>query len=180
MAESGGLHDTAVGWRHYMAYLGVLAEEEPKRRGEKFGRLSRGWMVGSETFKEELKQRLGPGNVLAERFELLGGGPESRRVLRAETWEAKLRTEARVLGIALDALPKQKSALEKVRLAVQLKNTTDVSNGWLAARLDMGEAASVSQYVRRHHLRAGTPPTREDAAKYRQRAPGKRPKTFQA
>jgi putative transposase len=42
LAESGGLAETKAGWRRYVSYLGVLAEKDAKRRGEKFGRLSRG------------------------------------------------------------------------------------------------------------------------------------------
>jgi hypothetical protein len=43
----------------------------------------------------------------------------------------------------------------KVRLAAALKRTTSVSNGWLAERLQMGQPASVSQFVRRFVLAGG-------------------------
>jgi hypothetical protein len=75
--------------------------------------------------------------------------------MRAEVWEETLRTAAEVLGIALKSLPEQKSAPEKVQLAAVVKAATSVSNGWLAERLQMGEPASVSQYVRRFHLAGG-------------------------
>lgn len=152
LAESGGLPDTAAGWRRYAAYLGVLAEESPKKREEKFGRLSRGWMVGSDAFKEVLKKHLAKHGAATERFELLGGGRAAREQLRAEAWEKKLRTLARRQRVKLDQLPAKKSAPEKVRLAAEMKATTGVSNGWLAARLAMGEPASVSQFVRRWRL----------------------------
>jgi hypothetical protein len=42
-----------------------------------------------------------------------------------------------------------------VRLAAILKRMSDVSNGWLAQRLAMGEPASVSQFVRRYRLAGG-------------------------
>ena len=35
-----------------------------------------------------------------------------------------------------------------------MKQTTSVSNGWLAERLQMGQPASVSQYVRREEARS--------------------------
>ena len=152
LTESGGLADTKAGWRRYLAYLDVLAEEDTKRRGEKFGRLSRGWAVGTEDFKAGLKKQLTRDADSAERFELLGGGPGARRQLCEETWEEALRTLAKRQRTNLAALPAQKSAPEKVRLATAMKKTTSVSNGWLAERLAMGEPASVSQYVRRWKL----------------------------
>jgi hypothetical protein len=36
-----------------------------------------------------------------------------------------------------------------------MKATTSASNGWLAERLQMGEPASVSEYVRRLRLSGG-------------------------
>lgn len=84
------------------------------------------------------------------RAPLLGVGlvPE----LRAEQWESKLLRAAKSLQIDLEQLPARKSAPEKVRLAALRKTGTAVSNGWLAARLLMGQTASVSQFVRRFRL----------------------------
>ena len=130
----------------------VLAEEDTKRRGEKFGRLSRGWAVGTEDFKAGLKKQLTRDADSTERLKLLGGGPGARRQLCEETWEEALRKLAKRQRTNLAALPAQKSAPEKVRLAAAMKTTTSVSNGWLAERLAMGEPASVSQYVRRWKL----------------------------
>ena len=42
-----------------------------------------------------------------------------------------------------------------MQLAAILKRMSDVSNGWLARRLAMGEPASVSQFVRRFRLAGG-------------------------
>ena len=57
--------------------------------------------------------------------------------------------------ISLTKLPAQRSAPEKVKLAAAMKRATSVSNGWLAERLQMGSAASASQYVRRFRLAGG-------------------------
>ncbi|MDI1248186.1 MAG: transposase [Lacunisphaera sp.] len=150
LAESGGLPDTAAGWRKYGAYLGVLAEEDAKLREERFGRLSRGWMVGSKEFKKDLQKDLASRGADMEKARLLGVGavPEWRE----EHWEGKLQKGARALKIRLDRLPSRKSAPEKVQLAALLKAGTAVSNGWLAQRLSMGQPASVSQFVRRFRL----------------------------
>lgn len=72
LRESGGLADSVAGWRAYVNYLGALAEEEAERRDKKFGRLSRGWMVGSSAFKAELRQALVEAGSGRGRFELLG------------------------------------------------------------------------------------------------------------
>jgi REP element-mobilizing transposase RayT len=153
LSQSGGLADTKAGWRAYVAYLGVLAEEETRLREKKFGRLSRGWIIGSKDFQAGLKEELSGRGAGRERFELLGADGAACRQVRAEIWEEKLRLAATALRMSLDKLPGQKSAAAKVRLAAVMKTGTSVSNRWLAERLKMGEPASVSQYVRRFRLR---------------------------
>ncbi|MBI2496602.1 MAG: transposase [Opitutae bacterium] len=153
LAESGGLADTPAGWRKYLEYLGFLAEEDAKRREERFGRLSRGWMVGSREFKQGLQKDLATQGAELERAQLLGLGPVAE--WREEQWEEKLQRAAKASKIDLDHLPARKSAPEKVRLAAVLKTGTSVSNGWLAERLAMGQPASVSQFVRRFRLAKG-------------------------
>lgn len=72
LAESGGLPDTPAGWRRYAGYLDLLAEEEANMREKKFGRLSRGWVVGSAEFKAGLKKDLAAKGSSLERLELMG------------------------------------------------------------------------------------------------------------
>jgi len=150
LAESGGLSDTPVGWRRYGEYLEFLAEKDAKLREDKFGRLSRGWMVGSQEFKQVLQKDLAKLGGDLEKVRLLGADPAPE--WREEHWEQGLRRGARALKINLDKLPVKKSAVEKVQLAALLKMRSAVSNGWLAARLGMGQPASVSQFVRRFRL----------------------------
>ena len=154
LAESGGLPDTRAGWRRYVGYLGVLAEEEATLRQARYGRLSRGWAIGSAEFRAGLKKELVAAGE-GERFRLLGADREAHQELRAEIWEERLVQAAKEQRISLAHLPDRPSAREKVALAATLKATTSVSNGWLAERLDMGSAANVSQYVRRLRLAGG-------------------------
>ncbi len=58
-----------------------------------------------------------------------------------------------MLGVDLKGLGARKRDPSKVRLAACLKATTDVSNGWLATRLEMGTPASLGQAVRRNQDR---------------------------
>ncbi|MBI5774742.1 MAG: hypothetical protein HZA89_13480, partial [Verrucomicrobia bacterium] len=155
LRESGDLSDTRAGWLAYVAYLGVIAEEETKLRDKRFGRLSRGWVIGSVEFKAELKKELSANGAAGGRLELLGADSAAHAELRSELWEERLQSGARLLDVDLNALPVQKSAPGKVQLAALLKATTSVSNGWVAQRLQMGEPASVSQFVRRFHLSGG-------------------------
>ncbi|MBI5425304.1 MAG: hypothetical protein HZA32_14590 [Opitutae bacterium] len=152
LAQSGQLPDTAAGWKRYHAYLAHLAEEDLKLREKRFGRLSRGWVVGSDEFRRELKKNLPSADAKGSRFELLGADREALAEARAQVWEEKLQQVARVLGVKLNKLPEQYSAREKVEVAAAMKQATSVSNGWLAQRLQMGQPASVSQFVRRFHL----------------------------
>jgi hypothetical protein len=62
------------------------------------------------------------------------------------TWQDAL---GRARKTADDARRDRKSAGWKVAIAVALKRTTQVTNGWLAARLNMGSGVAVSQYVGR-------------------------------
>ncbi len=167
LGESGRLPDTADGWRRYMDYLAVVAEEEAKLGDEAFGRYSRGWAIGSAQFKADLRKRLAERAVGTADFELYGAGAAAHREMREEHWEETIRRLAERLGVALDQLPARKSAKPKVRLAAAMKATTSVSNGWLGARLQMGPPASVSQYVRRFRLGGGAeePAFREALAK---------------
>ena len=145
LAESGGLTDSELGWREYVAYLALLAEESPELRQQRFEDISRGWCVGTTEFREELKRRWQEGGEELEGTTLLGADKVSWREEMALAWEKKLQDAARVAEIDLVALPVRRSAPEKVRLAAVMKATTSVSNGWLAQRLGMGQPASVSQ-----------------------------------
>ena len=46
----------------------------------------------------------------------------------------------------------RKSSPQKVQFAALLKATTSVSNAWFATRQNMGQPASVTQFVRRLRL----------------------------
>jgi len=159
LTESGGLPDTPAGWRRYVAYLDVVAEEEEKLREAKFGRLSRGWVIGSGTFKSDLKKDLAEQAASLERFQAVGTDGSALREIREQAWEDRLKGFAKELGVKLDRLPAKKSAPQKVKLAAALKLSTSVPNAWIAARLGMGKPASVSQFVRRFKL-AGETETR--------------------
>lgn len=148
LAESGELADAKAGWGRYGAYLALLAEESPREREARFGQLSRGWCIGSESFRAGLKQQLA-GDAGPESQRFAGLEPEARQQERGASWEEQLVALAKEARVNLGRLPAPKSHPDKVRLAAAMKQSTSVSNGWLAARLGMGQPASASQFVRR-------------------------------
>jgi len=154
--ESGGLPDSSAGWRRYRDYLWLLAEEDPQARRERFASLSRGWQIGSTASRAEIRAGLAQGNDLIGRFTLLGADRESILTARAEVWEEQLRALAQAFQTPLNALPRQKSAVEKLRLAAAMKSTTSASNRWLAQRLQMGATDSVSSLLFRFRACGGT------------------------
>jgi len=151
LGEAGGLPDTSKGWAKYLGYLEFLAEDEPSKKALVAARISRGWCVGGREFKTEMRKEMAERGAELDRF--AGLEPETVLVERAELWEERLQALARVAKIDLAKLAAQKSHPDKVRLAAALKQSTSVSNAWLAERLAMGEPASASQFVRRYLLR---------------------------
>jgi hypothetical protein len=55
-------------------YLDVLAEEEARLREEKFGRLSRGWMIGSAEYRQALQKDFEAIDAELGRAHMLGTG----------------------------------------------------------------------------------------------------------
>lgn len=149
LQESGGLADTPAGWRSYAAYLGVLFEEDAAFREEKHSRLLRGWAIGSATYRAELREKLHAAADQRSRFELVGADRNAIRDARSEWWEDRLRVIAHTMAINLAELPRRKSAPEKLALAAAMKETTSVSLGWLAKRLQLGATDSVASLLTR-------------------------------
>ena len=152
LRESGNLEDSTAGWKSYTAYLGLLAEEDPKRRDEIYGSLIKGWCIGSPEFRAMLRMRMGSEGVAADKMSLLGINQAALQKDRENDWEKCLQAALVALNLPLDRMPPQKSALEKVRLASVLKNRTAVSNIWLAARLQMGLPASAGKFIHRFRI----------------------------
>jgi putative transposase len=155
LAECGNLPDSPAGWKQYQRHLEAVAKKDPKLGNKRFAQLKRGWVVGSPAFKESLRKKLSATDTTKERFLLLGTDRKAIREARALVWEEKLQGIAVALEINLERLPDQKSAPSKVWLAAMMKATTSVSNGWLARRLAMGGAGSVSVYVQRFRMKQG-------------------------
>ncbi len=154
LMEAGGLADTKAGWRKYLAYLEFLATDEPSKKELVAKRMSRGWCVGSAEFRMEMRREAARAGAQIERWQ--GLEPGEVRAERAVHWEGRLQQLARHAKIALAELPPPKSHPHKAFLAAAMKQSTSVSNGWLAERLQMGPPASASQFARRYLLNAAS------------------------
>jgi hypothetical protein len=152
LAEAGGLTDTPAGRRCYADFLAWQATDGPAGRNAAYVSLSRGWALGTAGFKTELI-RDHQLTASARAWEDSGA-----REMREQEWEARLADAlGRARKTAADARRDRKSAGWKVAIAVALKRTTQVTNGWLAERLNMGSGVAVSQYVGRARRAAGLP-----------------------
>ena len=155
LAQSGGLTNTPEGWKCYLARLAFLAEDKRAQELLTSRQLSRGWCIGSASFKTEMREQHAQRGAELDRF--AGLEPETVRQERIQRWEEDLQALAATANIDLNTLQGRKSHPDKVILAAALKANSSVSNGWLARRLAMGQPASVSQFVRRLQLQpAGT------------------------
>jgi len=147
LAEPAELPDTKAGWRKYISYLEFLASDDAAKKELISKRLSRGWCVGGVQFRKEMQKQARERGADLERF--AGMEPEQVREERSLIWEERLQQLARLAKIDLDELPSPKSHASKSLLASAMKQSSSVSNAWLAKRLDMGQPASASQFVRR-------------------------------
>ncbi|HTZ20531.1 MAG TPA: transposase [Opitutaceae bacterium] len=140
LQEAGGLPDDSTGWQAYERYLEWQNEHGPAGRNPAYRSMSRGWMIGSDAFRNSLLE-------------------QHQQASTTHSWrslEVRKEREARwnlALSALLEAVPdnqrgdRRKSAPWKVSIASQLKATTDVSNAWLADKLAMGSPIYVSKHV---------------------------------
>lgn len=156
LSESGGLRDTPGGWSSYRDYLGVVHENDPRFRTEKFAALTRTWAIGSAAFRAEIRTKLQEARRTVGRFRLAGADRELLRQARVEAWEHQLRQIADGFQFDLAELPRMKSAVEKLTLAAAMKQMSSASNGWLAQRLQMGSPDSIGSLLYRFRARGTT------------------------
>jgi putative transposase len=152
LAQAGNLKDTRHGWRKYQQTLAWIATDDSLQKEMRFSEMCNGWCRGSESFEEAMENEYA---LESSKIRTIArGGPESLALLaiRQKQWQGSLNAGAKYLKIELSELPRPKSAPVKVALAAAMRSATSASNQWLAEKLQMGKAASVSQFVRRFRL----------------------------
>lgn len=142
LAEAGGLVDTDAGRKSYGDYLAWQAAEGPVGRSEAYVSMSKGWALGAADFKANLIK----DHALVAQSRAWEN--EGARDIRERAWEELFRKAMGVLGRKERELGDgAKSASWKVAMAVFLKERTQVSNPWLAERLQIGRPMYVSRLV---------------------------------
>ena len=140
LREAGELLDTPEGWRRYAGYLAWQAEEGPAGKGSAYVSMSKGLALGGSDFKRALLRDHDVG-ADARAWEAKGV-----REVREERWQVELTRQLSRIS-SKQRRDTRKCAPWKVGIAMQMKTLTDVPNGWLAERLDMGSGAYVSKHI---------------------------------
>lgn len=138
LESAGSLTDTPDGRTCYQDYLRWLSAETIAQQHLGFDRMSRGWALGSQDFKQEL--------LLEEksRRTALSLGTTETVEARELAWADEIR-RLKALLPADGHAANVKSADWKVAIATYMKDVTTASNRWLAAHLEMGSLFTVSR-----------------------------------
>lgn len=160
LESAGGLADTPKGREQYLGYLKWLAENDAAQKEMAFGKMCRGWAIGTKDFKKALLEELEDAeeeDEKTDRFAAVaryyGEGLREANQLR---WEMLLEKNLSVLGKDRESIATDlKSAKWKVMLAALLKQKTSATNGWITRQLNMGTPDAVSRYVSEFRLAGG-------------------------
>jgi REP element-mobilizing transposase RayT len=145
------LSDTAGGRRAYTQYMEQRAREAVQRNSKKvleaeWKPLRRGWVLGSQAFRERMEKRVEAVLAGKARSSFSGGAvrahdeSEARRLLAVGLSALELRE------VDLKAL--RKLDLRKQVIAWRVRRQSLVSNRWVAEALHMGHAGNISKVVR--------------------------------
>ncbi len=138
LGEMGIPKDSAAGRKQFER---LMEARRAQNSPEEYGRIRRGWCLGEEAFRKELlaqvEERRGASHYGAELQE--SATEKAERLVRDGL--AKLGwTEAELAA-------RRKGDQAKVKLAMKLRAETTVSLKWIAARLQMGTGASLSNLL---------------------------------
>jgi REP element-mobilizing transposase RayT len=148
LEHAGGLHDTSVGRKKYCEYLNWLNSDASAQKEMAFDKMSRGWALGTKSFKKELLKS--EGLLQDGAFQSLDFEGRELREANELQWENRLENMLSVLQKDDSAiLSEKKSAQWKVWIAFMLKTRTSVTNTWIAEKLNMGAPQSVSMLTSR-------------------------------
>lgn len=138
LGEMGIPRDSAAGRRRFER---VMEERRAQDSPEEYGRIRRGWCWGEEEFRKELlaqvERRRGASHYGTE---LQESAVEKAERLVREGLQKLDWTEA-------DLATRQKGDPAKLKLAMQLRAETTMTLKWIAARLQMGTGASLSNLL---------------------------------
>jgi putative transposase len=133
--------------RAYRRRMSHLAVQERKDRGKGWEELRRGWCLGEENFGEKLLDRVKDKLQGRQRTSLSGEAVRQHDEAEAE-W--LVQEALKRLGWTEGVLEQtRKAAAEKEVVAWRLRRKTTVGASWIARRLRMGHATSVTNAMTR-------------------------------
>jgi len=149
--ESFGWTDSVAGRSAYRRMMKkrvveIACSDVPLDADERWSDIRRGWCFGSETFQQELLDKL--DDVIGgkgKRDSFAGQEVRLHDEAEAERLVCKGLALFKLKDFDLEALPK--GAEEKKALVSLLKKQTFVSNKWIVARLHAGHPANIPRYM---------------------------------
>ena len=129
LCQAGGLRDTLAGHKAYEKFLAWKAAHGPSGRNEAYVSMSRGWALGSQGFKEDLRKEHG----LAA--DSRAWESEGKDEIQQARWTKLFQSGCKVLGRTEADLGCRPTAQSwKIALMLFMKERTQASNPWLAER----------------------------------------------
>jgi REP element-mobilizing transposase RayT len=136
------------GRRAYVAWLEARAAEGGKITPEATKALKQGWHLGPESFRDRLLGLLDGTKKIRLKGSQTGGplrehgAAEAERLLLKALPALELPTTTKELALMRKADPR------KAAVAILLRKRTAVANGWIAERLAMGHASTLSRLAK--------------------------------
>lgn len=149
--ESLGFEDTPSGRSKYRQYmqkrvLEVLHSSDPRKADACWDGIRRGWMFGSEEFRQEMEVAI-DGAMAGKRRDSFAGD----MVKRHDENEAErlLAHGLELCGLSRDELETLKKGDERKKaIAWLIRRNTSVKNEWISGALKMGNVSNLSHYIR--------------------------------
>ncbi len=156
LESAGGLKDTPRGRRSYADYLTWLSTDDAAQKELAFGKMTRGWALGTAEFKQRVLKggvagRESAGGDIPEHFE----GRDLQEVNELIWRRCLERALSRMGKSGSEIMDSPKSVEWKIMIAAALRRRTSATNVWIARELNMGVAQSVSLHVGRFRAAGG-------------------------
>jgi hypothetical protein len=133
-----GWEDTHGGMRRYVEYVKEVGQDEEAQKKAGLVKVSRGWALGTQGWKEALAREL------ANRVYLEGMPKAEIEEIREAQWNTLLSEALRQAGKnKADLKTKPKMQEWKKKLLVELRKKADMPIGWLAEHLYLGKPSYV-------------------------------------
>jgi REP element-mobilizing transposase RayT len=150
--ENLGLADTPAGRRKFGEYMDGRVDEvrhsdKPWLADENWQKIRRGWVLGSDGFRQVMLDRLGGAMEKGKRDSYSGEEVQTHDENRAEdlivAGMGKLGLQETDMGSMIKNCP------EKYALAWLARRNTAVGNEWIKGRLQMGKATNFAEFLKR-------------------------------